>query len=128
MARILNVEGLTVDEVNAQLALGAKFVVFQYCVSGVFFTLKQASDVYFIRPGESTRKYSLSHTLLTCFLGWWGIPHGPINSIMTLVSNSKGGVDVTQDVLSYFNQQPSRSPKPSEQGQSPMEVSPWDRS
>ena len=126
MPRILNVEGLTVDQVNEQLALGAKFVVFEYCLSAVLFTIKRASDVYFIRPGESTRKYSQSHTLLTCFMGWWGIPFGPIYSIMALVTNSNGGIDVTQDVLNYFNQQPSRMPEPADLAQPPKEVSPWD--
>ena len=32
-------------------------------------------------------------------LGWWGIPWGPIWTISTIVTNLRGGRDVTNDVV-----------------------------
>jgi len=103
MAGIKNIEGLTVDEINRELSNGAKFVVFQYCFSIILMTFKRGSDIYFIKAGESTIKYSIGFTLITFFFGWWGIPWGPIYSIGALFSNLTGGKDITQEVLNSMN-------------------------
>lgn len=71
MARIKNIEGLTTEELNHELSNGAKFVVFQYCISVIILTFKRGSDVYFIRANESTAKHSIGFTLLSILLGWW---------------------------------------------------------
>lgn len=103
MAGIKNIEGLSVDEINRELNNGAKFVVFQYCISIVIMTFRRGSNVYFIRQGESTINFSLGFTLITLFLGWWGIPWGPIYSIGSIYNNIRGGKDVTQEVLDQLN-------------------------
>jgi hypothetical protein len=36
---------------------------------------------------------------LSAFLGWWGIPWGPIYTIQSLSKNISGGKDVTDQVL-----------------------------
>ena len=71
MTQIKNIQRMSVDELNRELERGGKFVIFQYCFSVIIMTLKRGSDIYFIRPGESTIKHN---TLLTFFVGWWGIP------------------------------------------------------
>ncbi|MDR2824649.1 MAG: hypothetical protein LBB41_05560 [Prevotellaceae bacterium] len=103
MSEIKNIEGMTVDDLNRELAAGGKFVVFEYCISIIVMTFKRGSDIYFIKRGQSTVKYSIGFTLLTLLLGWWGIPFGPIYSIWALVINFKGGKNVTQDVINSFN-------------------------
>lgn len=103
MAEIKNIEGLTTNEINIELSNGAKFVVFQYCISIIVMTFKRNSSIYFIRAGESTIKHSIGLTLLTLLLGWWGIPWGPIYTIGSLASNIGGGKDVTQEVLDSIN-------------------------
>ncbi|WP_018343376.1 hypothetical protein [Cytophaga aurantiaca] len=103
MAAIKNVEGLTNNDINRELARGAKFVVFQYCFSIIVMTFKHSSDVYFIKAGESTTRHSIFHTLSTLVFGWWGIPWGPIYSIGALYTNLTGGKDVTNEVLSSIN-------------------------
>ncbi|MEI6313180.1 MAG: hypothetical protein WCP57_13040 [Bacteroidota bacterium] len=99
MAKIKNLEGLSDQDINYELANGAKFVTFNYCISIIVMTFRRSSDVYFIKAGESTFKYSIPYTLLTLVLGWWGIPWGPIFSIGALFTNITGGKDLTQDVL-----------------------------
>ncbi|MFD2247509.1 hypothetical protein [Pontibacter ruber] len=103
MATIKNLEGLTTEEINEELQNGAKFVVFQYCISIVIMTFKRGTDVYFIRSGESALKYSLPFTFLTLFLGWWGIPWGPIYTIGSFITNFSGGKDITAEVLASIN-------------------------
>lgn len=103
MAKIKNIEGLTVDDINSELSKGAKFVVFEYCFSIVVMTFKRGSDIYFIKNGESTIKHSIGLTLLTFVFGWWGIPWGPIYSIGALYTNLSGGKDITQEVLNSMN-------------------------
>jgi hypothetical protein len=105
MASIKNVEGLSVAEMNNELNNGAKFVVFEYCISILVMTFKRSSDIYFIRAGESTTKYSISFTLISLFFGWWGIPWGPIYTIGAFITNGSGGKNVTNEVLSSMNTQ-----------------------
>lgn len=103
MAKINNLEGLSIDEINDELSKGAKFVVFQYCISAVVMSFRQPSEIFFIRAGESTFKHSFTYSLLTLGLGWWGIPWGIIYSIGSLYTNFSGGKDVTKEVLDAFN-------------------------
>ena len=61
-------------------------------------TFRRSSDIYFVRAGESAVGKGLGFTLLTLFLGWWGIPWGPIYSIGSISTNLGGGKDVTAAV------------------------------
>lgn len=105
MAQIKGLEGMTDHEINHELSNGAKFVIFEYCISILVMTFKRGSDVYFIRSGESTLSKSIGYTLLTLVVGWWGIPWGPIYTIGSVYTNLSGGKDITQDVLNSFNGQ-----------------------
>ncbi len=103
MTRIRNLEGLSEQDINRELANGAKFVVFQYCISILVMTFRRGSDIYFVRSDETAGKHGLKFSLLTLFLGWWGIPWGPIYSIGSLYTNLRGGKDVTEEVLQSLN-------------------------
>ena len=96
---------MSVDELNRELERGGKFVVFQYCFSIIVMTFKRGSDIYFIRAGESTFKYSIGYTLLTFIVGWWGIPWGPIYTIGSIFTNLTGGKNITAEVVDSFNNQ-----------------------
>jgi hypothetical protein len=109
MAGIKNLEGLTTDQINRELAHGAKFVVFQFTISVLVMTFRRSSDIYFIRSGESRLIKGLPFTLMTFLLGWWGIPWGPIYSVGSLVNNLNGGKDVTQEILNSYSNQESQT-------------------
>lgn len=102
MVTIKNIEGLTIADINRELSNGAKFVVFEYCISMLILTFKRPSNIYFIKPDESPIKYSIGFTLISFFLGWWGIPWGPIYTIASLTTNFLGGKDVTKEVLNFL--------------------------
>ncbi|VVB75719.1 Uncharacterised protein [Candidatus Tiddalikarchaeum anstoanum] len=88
--RIIGIEGLSSDEVRAEVAKGGRFVIFHYCISVIILTFNRSSNVYFIKPGESAFVTGLPYTLLTLLLGWWGFPFGPIFSVWDLVRNLNG--------------------------------------
>jgi hypothetical protein len=104
MSKIIGLDGITVEELNKELANGAKFVVFPYCFSIVILTFKRSSEIHLIKAGEGTFKKSLKFTLISFFLGWWGIPWGIIYTIQSLFINLRGGRDVTEQVMSALRQ------------------------
>jgi hypothetical protein len=97
--KIVGIEGMTGNELKAEVERGAKFVIFQYCISIVIMTFKRPSSIYFVRVGESALGKGLVFSTISFLLGWWGIPWGPIYTIQSLITNFQGGKDVTQDVL-----------------------------
>ena len=107
--KINGLENMTGSDLRTELPKGAKFVLYQYCISILIMTFKRPSNIYFIRAGESAVTKGLGFTILSLLLGWWGIPWGPIYTIQSMVMNFQGGKDVTQEVLAslasaVFNQ------------------------
>ncbi len=94
---------LSSEQLRFELQRGAKLVRYQYCVSLLVITFKRLSEVYYIPAGESAVTRGLPWTLLTLVAGWWGIPFGPIFSIQALITNLKGGKDLTADVSAAMN-------------------------
>jgi hypothetical protein len=103
--KIRGIEGLKQGELNFELQRGAKFVLFQYCISIIVLTFRRPSDIYFLRAGENPLVKSLPCTLLSLVAGWWGIPWGPIYTIQSVYNNSRGGKDVTQAVVTSMRVQ-----------------------
>ncbi|MEH2465483.1 hypothetical protein [Nostoc sp.] len=104
MLEIVGLEGMTVEEVNKEIANGAKFVVFLYCFSIIILSFKRSSKIYFIKAGESTLKKSLLFILISLFFGWWGIPWGIIYTVQCLFTNLRGGKDMTAQVIAALRQ------------------------
>lgn len=101
---IIGLEGMTNEHVNYELQRGAKFVIFEYCISIIIMTFKRPSSIYFIRAEESAASKALGFSLISLLLGWWGIPWGPIYTISTIFNNLSGGKDVTSELLASMNQ------------------------
>ncbi|WP_438433674.1 hypothetical protein [Gorillibacterium sp. sgz500922] len=97
--KMIGVEGMTVDQVQQEINLGGKFVVYQFCISILVMTFKRSSDIYFVRHHENRVGKGMKFTILSFLLGWWGIPWGPIYTIGALTRNFKGGQDVTDEVM-----------------------------
>jgi hypothetical protein len=97
--KIVGIEGMDGQQLAAELHRGARFVVYQYCISVLIVTFKRHSDIYFIRADDSAVSKGLGFSLISLLLGWWGIPWGPIYTIGSFITNFGGGKDVTQEVL-----------------------------
>ncbi|KAF2515249.1 hypothetical protein [Flavobacterium foetidum] len=102
--QIKNIDGLRVSQVRDLVHQGGKFVIFPYTISFVLMTLKRSSDIYFIRPDESTFKYSWGYAVLNLVVGWWGFPWGPIYTIGSAYHHIVGGKDLTMEVMSHLTQ------------------------
>src|SRR5579864_9046574 len=94
--KILGIEGISPDQLQFEIQRVAKLVCYQYCVSLLVITFRRSSDVYYIPAGESAVTKGLPWILLSVLAGWWGIPWGPIFTIQSLITNFKGGKDLTQ--------------------------------
>jgi hypothetical protein len=103
--KIRGIEGMKHGELDFELQRGAKFVLFQYCISVVLITFRRSSDIYFIPQGKNAVVEGLPFTLLSLVAGWWGIPWGPIYTIQSIYNNSCGGKDVTQAVVNSLRAQ-----------------------
>jgi hypothetical protein len=96
--KILGIEGMSEHQLQFEIQRGAKLVVYQYAISILVMSFRRSSDIYFIPAGQSTITKGLPWSLLTFVAGWWGIPWGPIFTIQALVTNFKGGKDVTAEL------------------------------
>jgi hypothetical protein len=108
--KIQGIEGMSTDQLRFELQRGAKLVHYQYCVSVVIMTFRRSSDIYFVPAGESSVSKGVPWILLSLVAGWWGIPWGPIFTIQSLVTNFKGGKDVTAEISARLNPAPAPAP------------------
>src|SRR5258706_4716075 len=53
--KIRGIEGMKYGELDFEIQRGAKFVLFQYCISVVVLTLRRPADIYFLRQAEKRR-------------------------------------------------------------------------
>ena len=100
--KIQGADGLSAEQVQHEVARGAKFVMYQYCISALVMTFRRNTDIYFLRPGESAAGKGMQWTLISLILGWWGIPWGLIWTPMIVYKNLTGGKDVTAQMMSYL--------------------------
>ncbi|MGV8038764.1 MAG: hypothetical protein AB2L07_01305 [Thermoanaerobaculaceae bacterium] len=77
---------------------GVRFVVYQYSIGAVVYSSIEPSDIKRIEPGRSRVGPGLQYSLFSAFLGWWAIPDGPILTVRALVTNFRGGIDVTDQI------------------------------
>ena len=101
--KILGIEGMSPDQLQFEIQRGAKLVCYQYCISLLLITFRRSSDVYYIPAGESAVAKGLLWILLSLVAGWWGIPWGPIFTVQSLVTNFRGGKDVTAELSAYLS-------------------------
>jgi hypothetical protein len=97
--KVLGIDGLDGKMVADELRRGARFVIYQYCISILIISLRRPSDIYFVRAGQSAITKGLGFSMVSLLLGWWGIPWGPIYTIGAVITNFSGGKDVTQEVI-----------------------------
>jgi len=97
--KIEGIDNMTYGELYSDIEKGGKFVIYTYVISIIVMTFKRSSKtIYYVKSNESPIHYGWMYLLITLFLGWWGIPFGPIYSIGSIVDAFTGN-DITEDVL-----------------------------
>ena len=97
--RIKGIENLSPDQLRHEIETGGRFVVFQYCISIVVLSFKKVSPIYFIKGDESAFGKGACFSLISLLFGWWGIPWGLIWTVSSLITNCRGGRNITSEVL-----------------------------
>ena len=97
-------KNLPETEIRYELQRGGRVVSYQYCISVILISFRRSSKLFLIREGESKSAKGLPYTLLSCLLGWWGIPWGPIWTVSTIVKNFRGGIDVTDEIMNALHE------------------------
>jgi hypothetical protein len=92
-------EGMTREQVLAELRGGARFVTFQYVFSFILITERRSSKIFFLKSNEKTGLHSLPYSLVTFALGWWGFPYGLVYTPQAIYRNFRGGTDITTQML-----------------------------
>ena len=100
--KVKGVEGMALGTLEQEVQQGGRFVVYTFVVSVILMTFKRSSSVYYIKPHMGSVGTGFKYTLITLLVGWWGIPWGPIYSIGGLITNFRGGKDVTVEVMNSF--------------------------
>lgn len=100
---IKGAEGLSLAELNEELRTGGDLIVYEYCVSVLVMTFKRNSAIYLIRNGESEFTKGMIYTIISIMFGWWGFPWGPIYTIVAILTNCKGGKNVTNEIINSLN-------------------------
>jgi hypothetical protein len=95
---IKGIERLSLDEIRDEVARGAKFVYFTYCISVIVITFRRPSAIYFVRSRESAIKHGWPFLLISLIFGWWGIPWGPIYTFGALFG-AFTGKNLTNEVI-----------------------------
>src|SRR5262245_60231826 len=107
---IPGIEHLTLEELDAKLAAGSRFVYYEFCISLIIPVLRCPSRVYFLRPDELGLLRGLPYTVVSLLLGWWGIPWGIIYTPLTILTNISGGRDVTPAIRALLPRPSANSP------------------
>ena len=110
--KMVGIEGLDDHQLQLELERGAKFVIYQYCISILIMTFKRNSNIYFVRVGESTAIKGIGFSFISLLLGWWGFSWGPIYTIGAFITNFGGGKDIIQEVCASLQQESAQEIAP----------------
>ena len=97
--KIKNIEGLTAEDLQREVNKGGRFIYYAITISILVITFKRTSGVYLVRKNQNAVMRGFPFTILTLFLGWWGIPFGPKYTLEGLRTNLAGGKNVTDEVM-----------------------------
>lgn len=100
--KIIGIENMSYEDISREINKGGRFVRYSQTISvAVASFYRPCKEIYFLKYDEKPIKYGSKYLLLSVFLGWWGIPAGPIFTIKSIFDACKG-IDVTNEVFGYI--------------------------
>lgn len=97
VCKLKNVENLTIQSLRRRIDDGYRFIVYQYSISLIVGNIFTVSSAYLLKK-EDQKTHTLKYNLLSFIFGWWSLD-GVTNTLKSLKTNSKGGLDVTKDIM-----------------------------
>ncbi|WP_299834778.1 hypothetical protein [uncultured Tenacibaculum sp.] len=95
--KLKNVDNLDIQSLQRRIENGHRFIVYQYSISLIVGNIFTASPAYLLKK-EDQKKHTFKYSLLSFIFGWWSLD-GVTNTLKSLKTNSKGGLDVTEDIM-----------------------------
>ncbi len=92
--KIRNIGNISDLEIYNRLENGARLVQYSYTISIIAVTFTRGSKLYLLNEDEKGMKQGIIYSIITCLLGWWGIPWGPVRTLNSLKINFSGGKKV----------------------------------
>ena len=78
-----------IDYAGQAISRSTEVIQYRICASMILFTVEFNTALFPSRDGHS--RSAVVPTLVTCLLGWWGIPFGPFSTIAAVIHNTRGG-------------------------------------
>jgi len=103
---VKGINGKTNSEIRFEISRGAKFVYFEFCIPFLMHN-KRPSRTFYIKPEKSAFYIGLLYSFFTICFGWWSFPFGPIYTIQSIISNFRGGKNITAQVYSLMDENQS---------------------
>lgn len=100
---VKGINGMTIPQIQDEVACGAKFVQFPFCISLIVVSFRFSSAVYLVKNEESSFVKALPFMMISLLFGWWGIPFGPFYTFSSLVTTVGGGKDITEQMMATLH-------------------------
>lgn len=97
--RLANAEGMDAEAISRAIQDGGRFIIYQYTIGLLFFSLRFPSRPTLVRNAAEHRRLADYYNNLNGLFGPWSIPYGPSLARRLSRSNSKAELDVTLDIL-----------------------------
>ena len=98
---------MSATEFRNSLALGHRYSIYRYTISAFIYSATLSTNVKVAANVKSAKFKGLPYSIISLILGWWFIT-GPINTIASIATNTRGGIDVSGEILEYIHQQDPR--------------------
>ncbi len=102
-----NFSRMSVAEFKNRQFLGERFVIYNYTLSALIYTTTRPTKVHVARNLRTAILKGIPYTLISMIFGWWHIM-GPIATIVSVIGNSLGGTDVSEEILEHIRKQDVR--------------------
>ena len=91
-------------EFKARVSKGERFVIYRYTLSALVYSVTRPTKVYVSSGRMSAVLNGVPFTIISAVLGWWFIT-GPIRTISSIIAISRGGIDVSSEILEHIRKQ-----------------------
>jgi len=91
-------------EFKNRVFLGERFVIYRYTLSAFIYSATLPTKVHVASSRSAAVLKGIPYTLVSALFGWWFIT-GPITTITSIIANSRGGIDVSAEILEHIRKQ-----------------------
>lgn len=100
MATIVGTEHLTAHRLIDEIRQGARFAAFTDCNPAPS-KARPSTRIQYVPPRQSPVPTGMRLTAVSLLMGWWTLLHGQSDTFGSLLTNLRGGIDITEPVLRH---------------------------